>query len=225
MENIKKKLKNNLQYNWWIYLAFALIIIILWSSLFSYLERPARNEKVIIEFFDPGLDTEGLNALLEAEKETITEQYTKRIKAYTAHTTLPTVGDLLVSRVMMSDIIIIPEELLVPNQNGVTILDAVDFFYELPTEQLTGIWNEKGYKGSSEFEYYAIDGTNYGIYLSLNGTDTNVNKNNIEKHYTGDKRFVVFFSSESESVGGIFGNGKVEDTAAIDTLAFLLGGE
>ena len=68
-----KELK--LKYNWWVYLLVIMIPIIVWSIVFTEMQKPADNEKISILYVGNNFDAEQLQKDLCERLPELTDQY------------------------------------------------------------------------------------------------------------------------------------------------------
>ena len=55
-----KKLSGHLQYHWWQYLVYTIVVIFLWCTVFQVLAQPANHEAIRILFVGEYWDTQAL---------------------------------------------------------------------------------------------------------------------------------------------------------------------
>ncbi len=221
MTNTKKKFADHLQYNWLKYALAAVIIIFLWIVVFDSLAKPANDEKVAVEFFGDGINYDGINALLAEKTREISAQELKEIMFYESYTSAEAMPTTIQAKNITSDILILPEILLRPNDNGVVMIEAQNFFEKLPTDRLAEIWSERGLGDFSSVELYCVDGVPYGIYINKAIAES-ADKCRFDEFYIGGDRCVAFFAVYSQNVCAIYGEGNASDGACFDVLAFLM---
>ncbi len=215
---MKNKLASHFQYRWWIYVVFTLVTVILWLAVFSAMGQYRANEKIAIVLFGGGEQLPyDLYDSIYGNLTEITSQEIREVTIEQPNDSLNLTSQLIAARTPVSDIFIIPEAMLKhKNEDGIS---PPAYFYSIPEEKLSAIFGEDISK--IEFMRVSIEEHNlvYGVYL--NYPDDSVT-NNFEKIYSGEERYVAFFSFESQNLNKLYGVGAAGDSAAIDIINYLL---
>lgn len=184
-----KHWKTALRAHWRAYLCVPLLAALVWTGVFTAMDRVRDNERLTLAVYVPDCDTQTLRddlakRLPELTKQKLTEIYAD---ALTLQPESANAKTLLTMQLLQSDLAIVPLSML-------RALDVPEFFPELPQSL------------SSENETYQIDGKSYGILVNhpdLSGTQ--------EPCY-------VLLCESSKNLGALFGRGKPEDDAALAAL-------
>ncbi len=185
--------KLNLQYTWWRYVLVLAVAAVLWTAVFSALEKPGDNEKLDICYYGTGADADKIHTLLNQE-------FSQPLKAV-SFSEGTTQGAALYTSVQTG---IYVSDVLVFQQGVLTDAYLKGHFPALP----------KGH--FEELTLYEIDGVAYGIVLNPADTVTR-----FSRHYTEETLCVAFFSPESVNTGGLFGKGNAGDRAAVEAVYYL----
>ncbi len=221
-------ISEHLRENWAKYLAVLAAAILLWGVVFDSLAKPKYNEQVVISFFGDEIDIKGINERLYASRESFTSQPLKNIYISYEQNDIADLNQILMARMETSDIIIFTEDMLVDKDGGNARVALYAHFRFLGAgdkpELLKNIIGERA--DSLEYFYDTdINGVKRPIGIYLNGFDGAEGKNIFESHYNGKHRCVAVFCQKSVNIGKMFDGGDGTDTAAIDALLYLLGGD
>ncbi len=226
---MSKRISEHFTMNWMKYVAALVLIPLLWYAVFDILAKPKANERVVISFYGDAFDTSEINANLYENRGSYTDQEIKSIYIEFNSSADPGLSQLLIADIGYSDIIIFTEDMLKKNAEGdETVTPSSLFRFLGEGEDPTLLESIIGDKADN-FEYFYFQGMNgegnrpIGIYLDRRNTDCK--KTRFEEYYKGEERCVAFICSESVNIGDMFGDAKGNDTAAIDTLLYLLGEE
>lgn len=194
-------LSAHLYYHWWKYVLLTVLSVLIWTSVFDTLAKPARNEKVSIVFFGDTLDTAALHADLTAAVGGLTKQELAYVEVSQTIADSRHLGQLLIARTYDCDLLILPAEL-------VDQISAYGFFIPLPDT-------------FSDIPKYCqeTDGTAvaYGLEIYKSGK-----QNRFSAFCSGEQTYYVFLSKESVNLAGLNGNGSPSDDAALQILTYLL---
>lgn len=189
-------MKQYLQYNWWKYLAILLIPILLWTTVFGILQKPAAHQRLHILYIGEKLDTAALEQQLSAALPTLTTQQLKEIRVNTERPELTSLGTLLSARIFSYDIIIL-EQSYMQDSIGQTCFSPLP---DALTDHFPNIYWE-----------------NETAYALLAGESSR-----FSDFYTGEQDCYVFISPESVNFGGLSGNGSSGNDAALQAVYYLL---
>ena len=198
-------MKNHLQFHWGKYLAAIVIPIVLWSSVFSILKKPAPNEKLSILFVGEGLDTVSVQQEVERVLPELTDQKLQSISISQAAPGNMGYFEFMHPQIYRYDIIIITQSQCLENTGQVlfrTIPQALqDAFSFLP------FYTESTEAGDRP----------YGLVIC----DEQLN-NRFSSFYEGSEICYLFFSPESENLAGKNGKGNPSDDCALQIARYLL---
>lgn len=197
----KTGISTHLHYNWWKYVLLTVVSVLIWTSVFDTLAKPAKNEKVGIVFFGEGLDTAALHADLTAAMGDLTEQKISYVDISQTFADNAHLGQLLMARINDCDLLILPAQL-------VDNLSAYGFFTPIPEnlQDLPTYSQEKDGKTVA-----------YGLEIYKPGSQTR-----FASFCSGEETYYVFLSKESVNLAGLNGNGNQTDNAALQVLKYLL---
>lgn len=203
MKNSKANthLSTHLYYHWWIYVVLTVLSVLIWTTVFDNLAKPAKNEKVGIVFFGDSLDVPALHADLTAAVGELTQQKIAYVDVSQTFADQEHLGQILMARTNDCDLLILPGEL-------VDKLSAYGFFMPLPdTLQGTAVYCQE-----KDGESVA-----YGLEIYRPGK-----QNRFSAFCSGEQTYYVFLSKESVNLAGLTGKGNKTDDAAVQILTYLL---
>lgn len=191
----KSEVVNHFHYNWWSYVAYALVIVIVWVAIFNALAQPKDYEKIGISYVGENLDCDLLAKTLYDEFPNLTEQKIKKVNTEKIEASgIYTVGDIISTRVLgISDFILWEGD----------VPDGIEnFFVQLDQDKIQSVLGE--------VEFCMIDGKAYG-FMVYDG-HSNINFADI---YSGSKQVWVFVSGASVNFAGTNGNSSEYDSALV----------
>lgn len=203
MHNAKsnRRWSAHLAYHWWKYLILTVASVMLWTSVFDTLAKPARNEKVGIVFFGDKLDVKGLHADLSGAVDDLTEQTITTVDVSQTIADSEQLGQILMARSYDCDLLIL-------SASYVDQLAAYGFFMPLPEDT----WEYPTYTQEKDGMPVA-----YGLEIYRPGS-----QNHFSSFCSGSETYYVFLSKESVNLAGLNGNGNEADDAALRILEYLL---
>ncbi len=207
---MSKKLLSHFQYEWWKYVLAAILIAVVWCSVFSLLAKPADHEQIQMVFFGGDVDAQALTAHLNASIADITTQPLKQITAERQLADATTLHYLVTARVLSADLLIFEEALLLPTQEGEVPMNITSYFLPVSQERLTAAFGD----ASGRLKYFTLDGQVYGIYLE---------PTKLSDFISGENRYVLFFSHKSVNCSVLWEESDNGQNAAVDTAKYLLG--
>ncbi len=208
---IKRKLLSHIEYTWMIYLAILLTAVLIWSAVFGYLEKPDKNEKIVIAFFTNNWNSDPLVAELNDNRSKITDQALQAVTSKNHDLQLFMLTTFIGMRLTDSDILIMPESLFGEGEDQLEIGEVIRPIDESLFDQIVG-------DEYQDWELYKVNGTVYGVYLN----NFDGNENLFESYFEEEDRYIAFFSHYSENLSGLYGEGSKTDSAAVDMLTYLL---
>lgn len=186
------------------YLIAILLPVLVWTAVFSLLDRPSANERLRILYAGEGLDTAALQAELEAALPPLTKQSLKEITVTQETPSGVSPGEWLTSRQFSYDLLILSEPWCPENAGQ-------KFFGRIKEPLLS--------RFSSAAKYTeTVDGTELTYALVLRGGET---ETKFCEFTDTDSVCLLFFSPESVSLGGGNGKGNPEDDAAAAAAEYL----
>lgn len=190
-----------LHYHWWKYVLLTVLSIMIWTSVFDTLARPARNEKVGIVFFGDALDVTALHTDLTAVIQELTQQEIAYVDVSQTFADYDRLGQILMARTYDYDLLILPAKM-------VDKLSAYGFFMPLPDtpKDIPTYTQEKDGKSLA-----------YGLEIYSPGS-----RNRFSSFCSGEQTYYVFLSKESVNLAGLNGKGEKTDDAALRILTYLL---
>lgn len=202
---MKQSIRNHLVYNWWKYVAVAVVVISIWVYLFSVLARPKENEKIKISF----VGNDFKNVLLQEDilnniDKLQGEQNIKEVGVECLYT-----EDNYTLSTILSTRVISDTDIVILKQSTLANFDVESFFVDLKSDAVA--------ENFGNIQTFEKSGKIYGI--KLNGD------NAFTKYYDGKEDCYLFITSVSVNFGGINGNGNKEDRACINLVNYLLGGK
>lgn len=201
MHKTNARLFSHLHYHWWKYVLLTVLSIMVWTSVFDTLAKPAKNEKVGIAFFGDGLDATALHTDLCAVIDDLTQQEIAYIDVSQTFADYEHLGQVLMARAYDCDLLILSAE-------QVDMLSAYGFFMPLsdvPKDIPT-------YSQEKDGETVA-----YGLKIYSPGC-----QNRFSAFCSGEQTYYVFLSKESVNLACLNGNGTQTDDAALQILKYLL---
>ncbi len=223
---MSKRLVEHISANWFKYVAVLVFVPIFFGMIFDAMAKPKANEQVVISFFGDKMDVEGINDMLYKEKSSFTNQPLKNVYIDFNSVDGQILYQLIAAKAEYSDIIIVTEDMLLKKDDGSETLIPSSLFRFLGSdnepELLENVLGDK----AGGFEYfYAEDasGSKRPIGIYLNTLNKDGVKNIFEQYYTGGQRCVAFICPKSVNIGKMFSTNDGEDTAALDTLLYLIG--
>ena len=203
MKNAKSdtRLSTHLSYNWWKYVLLTVLSILIWTTVFDNLAKPAKNEKVGIVFFGDSLDVAALHADLTAAVDGLTEQKIAYVDVSQTFADDSHLGQILMARTNDCDLLILPAAL-------VDKLSAYGFFMPLP-DTFQGIPTYSQEK----------DGESVAYGLEIYRPEK---QNRFSAFCSGGETYYVFLSKESVNLANLNGKGTKADDAALQILNYLL---
>ncbi len=208
---MNKRLSSHFQYGFWIYVVVAVLSIALWCGLFSVIYEPSANEKVSVFMLSDKMDPKILEDHLDSRIGKLTTQEIKEVNVEATYVKIEDAYTILASRVLSCDILIIPESMLIPDENGNSIIPT-NHFSSLPQEII-------GNFAFDEKDMFYYGDLPFGIYISGGAKETLV-----DHLYETEERFVLFLSAYSPNMNNLYGKGESGDGAALDILKYVLGG-
>lgn len=191
----------HLQYHWWQYVLLAVLSIMIWTSVFDVLAKPARNEKVGIVFFGDTLDVTALHTDLTDAIDRLTQQEISYVDVSQTIADRTHLATVLMARTYDYDLLVLPAETM-------DMLSAYSFFSPLPDN-----WKDTPTYSQE------TGGTSvaYGLEIYRPGS-----QNRFSAFCSGEQTYYVFLSKESVNLAGLNGNGTPTDDAALRMLEYLL---
>ena len=195
----------HLQYHRWCYVLLAVLSVLIWTTVFQNLAKPAKNEKVGIVFFGQELDASALHAELSSAIGDLTDQKIEYVDVFQTMDAGNQLGSVLMARSYDYDLLVLSGETM-------DHLHAYGFFAPLP-EQLPQ--SLKALPTYSQTE----DGitAQYGLEAYRPGSQSR-----FSAFCSGDRTYYIFMSKESVNLAGLNGKGNPEDDAALRVLEYLL---
>ena len=187
------------QYNWIKYLLIILIPILLWSIIYSDIDKVQDDESVKIFYIGEYLDTEKLQEDILSNLPSITTQQLQSISIMTYYGSKDKVYDYLRNKIYSVDIVIISEEVL-------------------NTDLIGQIFSPFTLKLKQDFlgaDFINVAENTYGITAHTNSV--------IHKYYSKSEKVSVFLSQHSLNIGKAYGYGKVENDSAIQIAKYISG--
>lgn len=195
----------HLQYHRWCYVLLVILSVLIWTTVFDSLAKPAKNEKVGIVFFGEELDASALHAELSAATKDLTDQKIEYVDVFQTMASGSQLGSVLMARSYDYDLLVLSGEMM-------DNLHAYGFFAPLP-EQLPQ--SLKALPTYSQTE----DGVTAQYGLKAYGPGS---QNRLSAFCSGDKTYYIFLSKESVNLAGLNGKGNPADDAALRVLEYLL---
>lgn len=199
--NADTRWTTHLHYHWWKYVLLAVLSVIIWTSVFDTLAKPARNEKVGIVFFGDALDVPALHAELSAAIGNLTQQEIGYVDVSQTFADAEHLGSILMARAYDYDLLVLTAE-------TVDMLSAYGFFSPLPDD----------WKDTPTYcqETNGVS-TAYGLEIYRPGS-----QNRFSAFCSANETYYVFLSKESVNLAALNGNGIANDDAALQVLNYLL---
>ena len=201
-----KRLSIHLQYHWWQYLVFTLVVIFFWSTIFQILAQPASHEAIRILFVGEYWDTQNLEdeifSYLQQDDTQPISSVEIDIDAQKTDQLLP----ILIAKQYHYDLVIVSESRMQDSigQNA--------FGLPIP-DQITDAHPQWHYYT----EQYDQTAYSFGIMLCGNGIC-----NTFSANYTGLECCYLFISNQSVNLDQLNGQGQPGYDAAIETIEYLL---
>lgn len=201
-----KKLSGHLQYHWWQYLVYTIVVIFLWCTVFQVLAQPANHEAIRILFVGEYWDTQALADEIHTHLQQTTAQPISAVEIDIEAQKTDQLLPILIAKQYYYDLIIVSEPWMQENigQNA--------FGLPIP-DQIT--------EGHPAWDYYTelLEQTAYPFAVALyKGTESN----HFSAHYTGSENCYLFLSNQSVNCDQLNGQGQPGYDAAIKTLEYLL---
>lgn len=198
---MKERLRNHIVYYWWTYLISAVLIIMLWTTLFSKLAEPKANEQINITYIGSAFDHVKLQSDLQDVIPELSEQNIKRVSVENAGIN----GEYELNTILRArlagncDFIIIEGKVLEDYK-----LDLASYFAEVDADTLTQYF--------VNCENITEDNKTYGITLP--------SECKLHNYYLGKSDLKVFFNKNSVNLSDLF-DGIKEQNAALEILKYL----
>lgn len=196
---MKSKLKNHFIYNWTVYLAIAVLSVLIWNFAFKTLSEPKANERINIAIFCEAFDDKGF---AEYAKSIVSNEKILQVNAVWMQTINEYVinTNLYVASQGEFDLIII-EKTLMPGNIG------RQYFHPLDQEQMDSLLGPQ--------TYYLEEGSAYGFLVPK--------KSELYDFVEEKPELVIFVSPETKNFMAINGKGSVDDKELINFLEKFLG--
>ena len=198
---MKEKFRNHLAYNWWLYIVVAVLVLVLWLSLFSRLAQPNNNEQINITYIGTSFDHLKLQSDLYDELPERTEQNIKKISVENAVIDGEyDLNTLLRARLAGNCDFVIIEGSIIEEYE----IDLASYFAQLDIASFERIFGD--------IEAVTTDDKIFGL-LCNSGTK-------MDNYYSGKNTCKIFFNKNSVNLSNLFG-GKVEQDAAVQVIKYL----
>ena len=197
-------MKRHLQYNWWKYLLVILLPVIIWSTVFEQMEKPASNARLRVLYVGDGLDSPGFQQELTLQLSELSTQVLQEITVTQVSPVGISYTEYLTARCFDYDLLI-----LSPDWCPEGIGQAV--FSRIPTALLASF-------PSSEVYTEVVEESDLPYAFVLPETSPFYS-------FSSDKGrpCLLFPSPESVNLGGKNGKGDLGDDAALQAMRYLLG--
>ncbi len=210
---MNNKTLSHLQYSWWTYVLWALVIVVVWIAVFDAIITPNANEEIGILAFSDENVWASLDTDLKNNVASVTQQSIKEIGIGVCKIDSSSMPDTVSARLPVKDLFIFPENLVVStDENG---YNPAKVFYTLTPEKRNDLFGDI----LADIEFLYLDGLAYGIYLNNPNDDV---VTNFERFYNGATRYVLFFSPYSVNLNQMYDKGKSGDSAGIDVARYLV---
>ena len=198
---MNKEVPNHLQYKWWVYLLTAVLIVVLWLTVFGILAKPKATEKIGITFVGTEFNSAALEADLPEIIKNISQQEIKQVNVESVvEENVFTLDNILVARSQgVTDLFIWKGELKAGIEDRYAVLDE-----QIVTAAL------------GDVTFHRVNGEAFAILLD--GA-------NFSKYYSGSEQCWLLVSVNSVNFGGANGVGSSENDAALMIVKYLLGDE
>lgn len=133
--------------NWVYFVLWLLAVILVWGIVFTFLNKPKKEESISLFFSVEKADTEAMNADFKTEKT----KYLRNLEISAYSSRMEGFDTLLATRGRDADLLILPETYCEPSA-----MKAL--FYPMDHEMLKTVFGEEAECGKAE-----CDGTIYGV--------------------------------------------------------------
>ncbi len=193
-------------------MAVLIAAIVLWNGLFTALAQPEEHEKLTVACFTPAVDVEALQAKIQANKASFTEQPLKEVsvEAYLDYAS----SSMYFSYALASaDVFIFSEDMVTPDAEGNVPVTYKGLFKPIPMDSFSRIFGD----ATENLRFFSDDSGVYGVYISYDGL-----VNDFTEVCDENSTCILFFNPDSVNLNGLYGKGAPENGAAIDLLRYLL---
>lgn len=198
---MKKRFRNHLAYNWWLYIISCVLVAVFWVSVFTKLAEPKAHEQIAITYIGGSFQSDRLREELSACLPGLSGQGIRRVSVES----VPVEGEYdlnMILRARMSggcDFLILESDVTERFD-----IHLASYFAEVDAELLQTFFD-----GVERIEE---EGKTYGI-LVRNGTRW-------YDYYAGDGALQIFFAEGSVNLGTLNG-GTEEQDAALQMIKYL----
>ena len=198
---MNKEVTNHFQYKWWIYLLTAILIVVLWLTVFGIMAKPKATEKIGITFVGTEFNSAALESDLPGVIKSISQQEIKQVN----------VESIVEENVFTLD------NILIARSQGVTDLFIWKGELKAGIEERYAVLDEQIISAAlGDVTFHKVNGEAFAILLD--GA-------NFSKYYSGSEQCWLLVSVNSVNFGGANGIGLPENDAALMIVKYLLGVE